>query len=326
MSSKTAFRNTIRLMNREKPVFVPFVYGFAAKIGQLPLQEMVSDATYYSHSVEEAWELFKYDGIVNHYDATIEAELFGCEVAWPDDYAPPEAADCSRVELRQVNPEDSHRIQVLLEATSRAVMSRGKDTAVIGTVTGPVSLVKTLTGDKDEGIEEAVPLVGDLLKKLAMKLGELRVDAVFFREDLTGAGYMNELMSHEKLYTDVYTTLFNLIRHYNGSPAVIVRDTAMESINDLHRIITPGAIILLGRRFSGDDLASLHQLSDTLKVSFGLPLPLQEDTGLWEQFDVINRYVGQYNPAGFFYVSDGDVPYDMSPETLHELIAKIRSS
>jgi len=326
MNSKTAFRNTIKLMNREKPVFIPFVYGFAAKIGQLPLQDMVSDATYYSHSLEEAWELFKYDGIVNHFDATIEAELFGCEAAWPDDYAPPEVADCSRFKLRQVNPEDSHRIQVLLEATSRTVISKGKEVAVIGTVTGPVSLVKTLTGDKDEGIEEAVPIIGDLLKKLAMKLGELRVDAVFFREDLTGAGYVNELMSHEKLYADVYTTLFNLIKHYNGSPVLIVRDTAMESINDLHRIITPGGIILLGRKLNGDDLAQLHQLSDSLKVSFGLPLPLQDTSRLWEQFDVINRYVSQHNPAGFFYVSDGDVPYDMSPETLHELIAKIRSA
>lgn len=326
MNSKTAFRNTIRLMNRGKTVFVPFVYGFAAKIGQLPLQDMISDASYYSHSLEEAWELFKYDGIVNHFDATIEAELFGCEAAWPNDYAPPEVADCSQVELRQVNPEESYRIQVLLEATRRTVISKGKDVAVIGTVTGPVSLAKTLTGDKDEGIEETVPLVGDLLKKLAMKLGELRVDAVFFREDLLGAGYGNELLSHEKSYADVYTTLFNLIKHYDGLPVLIVRDTAMEFINDLHRIITPSGIILLGRQLSGDDLAYLHQLSDSLKISFGLPLPLQDTSGLWEQFAVINRYVSQHNPAGFFYVSDGDVPYDMSPETLHELIAKIRSA
>ncbi len=326
MNSKTAFRNTIRLMNRERPVFVPFIYGFAAKIGQLPLQDMVSDASYYSHSLEEVWELFKYDGIVNHFDATIEAELFGCEAAWPDDYTPPEVADCSQVELRQVNPEESYRIQVLLEATKRIVMSKGKDVAVIGTVTGPVSLVKTLMGDKDGGIEEAVPIVGDLLKKLVMKMGELRVDAVFFREDLPGTGYGNELLSHEKLYADVYTTLFNLIQHYNSLPMLIVRDTAIEFIKDLYRIITPSGMILLGKELSDNDLAYLHQLSDSLKVSFGLPLPLQEASKLWGQFAVINQYVSQHNPAGFFYVSDGDVPYDMSPDTLHELIAKIQSA
>jgi SAM-dependent methyltransferase len=326
MSSKTAFRNTVKVMNREKPVFIPFVYGFAARMGQLPLQEMASDASYYSHSLEEVWELFKYDGIVNNFDATIEAELFGCEAAWPGDYAPPEVTDCSRVELRQVNPEANYRIQAMLEATKRIIVSRGKDTAIIGTVTGPVSLAKTLTGDKDTGIEEAVPLIGDLLKKLVMKLGDLRVDAVFFREDLTGTGYGDKLLSHEKLYADVYTTLFNLVRHYNSLPVLIVKDTAKEFINDLHRILAPSGIILLGSRLNDDDLAFLHQLSDSLKVSFGLPLPLQDTTGLREQYDVINRYMSQHNPAGFFYVSDGDVPYDMSPETLHELITKIRSA
>jgi len=326
MNSKTAFRNTIRLMNREKPVFIPFIYGFAARTGQLPLQDMVSDASYYSHSLEEAYELFKYDGIVNHFDATIEAELFGCEAAWPDDYDPPEVADCSQVELRQVNPEESYRIQVLLEATRRTVISRGKDVAVIGTLTGPVSLVKTLTGDKDEGIEEAIPLIGDLLKKLVMKLGDLRVDAVFFREDLPGAGYLDELRSHQKPYTDVYTTLFNLIKHYNGSPVLIVKDFKMDSITDLHQILTPSGLVLLGKKFSEDDMAYLHGLSDSLKISLGLPLPLRDPTELWEQFAVISRYLSQHRPAGFFYVSDGDVPYDMPPETLHDLIAKIRSA
>jgi SAM-dependent methyltransferase len=326
MNSKTAFRNTVKVMNQEKPVFIPFMYGFAARMGQLPLQEMVSDASYYSHSLEEAWELFKYDGIVNNYDATIEAELFGCEAAWSGDYEPPEVADCSRVELRQVNPEENHRIQVLLEATKRIVVSGGKDAAVIGTVNGPVSLAKTLTGDKDAGIEEAVPLIADLLKKLAMKLGDLRVDAVFFREDLPGAGYGDKFLSHEKLYADVYTTLFNLTRHYNGLPVLIVKDTAMEFIKDLHRILAPSGIILLGNRLNGDDLEFLHRLSDSLQVSFGLPLPLQDTTGLWEQFNVISRYMSQYNPVGFFYVSDGEVPNDMSPETLHELIDKIRSA
>lgn len=326
MNSKTAFKNTVRLMNSEKPVFVPFVYSLAARMGQIPLQEMVSDASYYSHSLEEAWELFKYDGIITHFDATIEAELFGCEVAWTDDYTPPEVADCSGVELRQVNPEDNYRVQVLLETMKRIAMSRGRDVAIIGTVTGPVSLTNTLTGGKEEGIEEAVPVVGDLLKKLVVKFGELRVDAVFFREDPSGAGFRDALMAREKSYADVYTTAFNLIKHYNGLPVLVVRDTATELINELHRVVAPGGIVLLGRRFSGDDLAYLHQLSDSLKVSFGLSLPLQDIPGLWEQFSIMNEYVSQHRPAGFFYVSDGDVPHDISPETLQELIAKIRNA
>ena len=326
MNSKTAFRDTIKLMNSDRPVFVPFVYGLAARIGQIPLQDMVSDASHYAHSLEEVCELFKYDGIVNHFDTTIEAEIFGCEVAWPDEYAAPSVTDCSQVELREVNPEESHRIRVLLEATKRTVMSKGKDVAVIGTLTGPVSLVKTLLGDNNGNIENAISLAKNLLTRLVRSLGELRVDSVFFREDLLGAGYRDELRSYQKPYTDVYTTLFNLVKHYNGSPVLIVKNFKMDFITDLHQIITPSGLVLLGKKFSEDDLAYLHRLSDSLKISFGLPLPLKDPSELWEQFAVISQYLSKHRPTGFFYVSDGDVPYDVPPEVLHDLIAKIQSA
>ncbi|HUT67509.1 MAG TPA: uroporphyrinogen decarboxylase family protein [Dehalococcoidales bacterium] len=325
MNSKTAFKNTIKLMNSERPVFVPFVYGLAARIGQIPLQEMVSDAGYYSHSLEEARDLFKYDGIVNHFDATIEAEVFGCDVEWPDDYTAPRVSGCRQVELREANPEESGRIQTLLEATKRTVMSRGRDVAIIGTITGPVSLVKALLGDNSANTENAIAFTGGFLTKLVKSLCELRVDSIFFREDPIGAGYRDELLSHQKPYADIYTTLFNLVKYYNGSPLLIVKDMEMDFISDLHRSIAPGGLILLGKRFSEDDLAYLQKLSDSLKISFGLPLALKDTSELWEQFAVISQYASKHRPAGFFYVSDGDVPYDTSPEVLHELIAKIQN-
>ena len=97
MNSKTAFRNTFKLMNGERPVFVPFVYGLAARLGQISLQEMTADASYYTHSLEDACELLGYDGIINNYDATIEAEVFGCEIEWSDDYTAPRITGCIRL-------------------------------------------------------------------------------------------------------------------------------------------------------------------------------------------------------------------------------------
>jgi len=86
-------------MNSERPVFIPFVYGLAAKLEQIPLAEITSDASYYAHSLEDACELFKYDGIVNNFDSTIEAELCGCEPERHDDYAAPRITSCRQVEL-----------------------------------------------------------------------------------------------------------------------------------------------------------------------------------------------------------------------------------
>jgi hypothetical protein len=327
MNSRVAFRNTLKLMNADRPVFVPFVYGLAAKISQLPLEEMVSDATYFTHSLEEAYKLLQYDGIVNNFDSTLEAETFGCELEWPSDYSAPRTAGCRQLELREVNPEESSRIPILLETTKRVVMSQGKEAAVIGVLTGPCSLVKTITSDGEgENIEEVISLAGKLLTKLTKSLCELKIDAVFFREDLLGKEYPAELLSRNKAYAAVYATLFNLIKYYNCYPVLIVKDIKFDFLSELHRAIAPSGICLLGKRFGDDDLDNLSKLSGSLKVAFGLPLPMGSQTELMEQLTTISNFMSKNKSPGFFYVSDGEVPYDTPLETIHDLIAKIGST
>ena len=326
MNSKVAFRNTLKGVNTDRTVFIPFVYGLAAKIGQLPLREMVSDPAYYAHSLEEAYKLLQYDGIVNTFDATLEAEMFGCEVTWPGEYIAPRIASCSQLELQEVNPEEHSRIPILLETTKRIVMTQGKEAAVIGTLVGPCSLVKTVLGDKDLDIGKVMSLVGSLLTKLTRSLCELRVDAVFFREDLLGAGYRDELSSQSQRYAGVYTTLFNLITYYNSYPVLMVKEMELDFITDLHNILGPSGVILLGKKVNDDDLIHVGKLSDSLKMSFGLPLPMVNQDDLLEQFAVISRFIGKQKSPGFFYVSDGEIPYDIRLEILHELIAKIHNT
>jgi hypothetical protein len=329
MNPKVAFRNTLKLANADRPVFVPFVYGLAAKISQLPLEEMVSDASYYTHSLEEAYKLFMYDGIVNNFDCTLEAETFGCELEWSGDYVAPRTTGCSQLELREVNPEESSRIPILLETTKRVVMSQGKEAAVIGVLTGPCSLVKTITGDgegeKSRDIEEVISLAGSLLTKLTRSLCELKIDALFFREDLLGTEYPAELLSR-KAYAAVYATLFNLIKYYNCYPVLTVKDIKFDFLIDLQSMLGPSGVSLLGKRLSDDDLAHLQKLSNSLKVSFGLPLPMGNQSELLEQFTTISNFMSKNNSPGFFYVSDGEVPYDMPLEIIHDLIAKIRNT
>jgi hypothetical protein len=328
MNSKITFRNTLKLLNANRTVFVPFVYGLAAKIGQLPLREMVSDASYYTHSLEEAYKLFQYDGIVNNFDSSMEAETLGCELEWSGDYLAPRITGCGQPELREVNTEENSRIPILLETTKRIVMSQGKEAAVIGILVGPCSLVKTVIGDQvgnKNRDTEIISLAGNLLTKLTRSLCELRVDAVFFREDLLNASYHDELLSRSQLYTAVYTTLFNLIRYYNAYPVLIVKDMELDSMADLHKMLGPSGLILLGKRLSDGDLMSLQKLSDSLKMSFGLPLPMGDQADLWKQFNLISKFISKHKPTGFFYVSDGEIPYDMPLEIIHDLIARMRS-
>jgi len=323
MNPKVVFRNTLKLANADRPVFVPFVYGLAAKISQLPLQEILSDATYYTHSLEEAYELLKYDGIVNNFDSTLEAETFGCELEWSGDYVAPRTTGCSQFELREVNPEESSRIPILLETTKRVVMSQCKEAAVIAVLTGPCSLVKAIAGD--HVTEDAISLAGKLLAKLTRSLCELKIDALFFREDPLGTEYPAELLSRNKPYAAVYATLFNLIKYYNCYPVLIVKDIEFDFLADLQSLLGPSGVSLLGKKVSDDDLVYLKKLSDSLKVSLGLPLPMGNQPELLEQFTTISNFMSKNNSPGFFYVSDGEVPYDMPLEIIHDLIAKMRN-
>jgi len=326
MNSKTALRNTFKLMNSERPVFIPFVYGLAARLGQIPLSEMTADASYYTHSLEDAYELFKYDGIVNTYDSTVEAELFGCKLEWPEDYHAPQVTDCSQAKLREVNPEESYRMQILLETTKRLVMSKGKDVAIIGILTGPCSLVRTLTGDTESDSEEIISLVGNVLRELIKKLCELRVDAIFFREDILDTDYIGKLQVSNKPYANVYTTLFNLTKFYNCSPAIIVKNLELKAISEMHQVVQPDALILLGTNIGNDDMAYLAELSTSLKLSFGLPLKVESPSELKAQLTIFSQYIDNNKPSGFFYVSEGEIPYDIPLEILHELVAKIQDA
>jgi hypothetical protein len=326
MNSKTAFRNTFKLMNSERPVFIPFVYSLAAKLAQLSLEEMTSNASYYTHSLEDAFELFQYDGIVNNFDSSIEAALCGCELEWPDDHNPPKVIGCPQLEPDNVNPEGSKRVQILLETTKRITMSKGRDVAVIGILTGPCSLVQALTGDNTDEIESIVPKAGSLLIKLVKSLCEIRIDAVFFREDLLDSSYRDELRAHRMSYTDVYGTLFHLVKYHNSFPAIILKNMNLDFISELHDMIQPDGLVLLGKKVSPDDMAYLHELSGSLKIALGLPLPVGDPEVSENQLNVVSQFVNDHKPTGFFYVSEGEIPYDTLLETFHDLMAKLKNA
>lgn len=321
---KVAFRNTLQVKNVSRPVFVPFVYGLAAKIGQIPLREMVSNATYYAHLLEGAYKLFKYDAIINSFDSSIEAEACGCELEWHSEYEAPTVTAWGSCDVKTIDVQRSGRIPVLTEATHRLVMSLGKEIAVIGVITGPCSLVKNLVGKADSG--DVISLIGSLLTKLTRSLCELRIDAIFLREDLLGARYWEDLQSLNKPCIALYKTLFNVIRYYNSYPVLIVKDFGLEVIEDLYNILGPSGLILCGRRFNEADLIYLEDLSDSLRMCFGLPLSIGAEDELWAQFDVIDNFVGKHTPKGFFYTSDGEIPYDVPLEVVHAITGKIKGA
>ena len=329
MNSKLLFRNTLEVRNTNRPVFIPLVYSLAAKIAQIPLMEMVHDPTYFTNSLEAAGKLFKYDGIINAFDSTIEAEACGCELQWGEDYDLPKVIETDSISEQL--PDDitsSDRVSVSLEVIKRLGISVGKEIALIGVITGPLSLTESLAGKIDDSldsqgqspeVQEALPLLGNLLTKLTRRLCESKVDAVFIREETVGASFLKKAT----LFPEAYTTLFNIIRYYNSYPVLILRDFELEDIQDLYDLLRPSGIILSGRRFNEDDLAYLNKLSDSLRICFGLALPVGDQDMLEEQLDLVDDFVIKSKARGFFYTSDGEIPHNIPMETIHNVMEKI---
>ena len=333
MSAKIAFRNTLQLKNQDQRVFVPFLYGLAARVTQTPLKTMAWDPVLYAHSLEACYKLFGHHVVVNSFDSSIETECCGCEVNWHADFDEPDLnEDC---EIQMVSPEEfvsSGRIPVLMEATKRLSVSLGREAGVACVVTGLCTFgrsLRRLAGSlQNTAHEDAVSFAAGLLKHYVKSLCEMKVDALFFREDTLGTDFVKDLSEFGDSLVAAYKTLFNIIKFYNAFPLIIVRDILGEDLESVCRKLKPNGAILMSRSFDEADLLFLKALSETMKVSLGLSLPVAEgdENELWAQVKLIESFVMASKTRAFFYTSDGAVHHDMPLEIMHSLMRLIGQS
>jgi hypothetical protein len=330
MNSRDTFRKTMQAANTGRPVFVPVVYRLAARIEQTPMLDMVSDATAYANILDGAWKLLQQDAIVTNFDPALEAEIFGCRLDWQGDYDLPAASGWTECDPAAAGLENSGRIPVMLEAIRRLVQTRGREVGIIGAMTGPCSLARTIEEHavlgRDYPFDEIIALAGGQLTKLTRAFGEVKVDGLIVREDLLAGKYYGEFLSHEKAYAAVYATLFNLTRFYNVAGLVMVREQNLEDLAALSQKIGPGGLILGGRKLSEADLAYLNDLSVSQKLAVGLPLPLTDRNEANAQLQIYEDFISRFKPGGFFYTSDGEIPPDILLEAVRDVISRIKGA
>jgi|GEM_PF-1140049 len=331
MNLKAAFRNTLHCKNEGPLTFVPFIYGLAARMMNVPLQDMAQDASCYTSALEGAYKLLRCNAIATNYDDTIESECCGFDVEWQGEYLLPTVVKDSGFSLTM--PEDflnNGRIPVLMEVTKRLVLALGREVAIASVITGPCSLIRDclMESKTDSGdIQEVIKGIGSCLTRWVRSLCELKVDAIFFREDPLDAEFVQEFDQHKVAYKGVYTTLFNIVRAYNIFPVLVTSRLPAGNINEIHGALRPGGMILRGIDLNADALAHLKDLSESLKISFGLPLSIgrEPEESFWSEFEVIESFVAQHKPKGFFLTSDGEIPFDVPIEILRKLMKRLRN-
>lgn len=329
MNARDAFRKTVSGLAAERPVFLPIVYRLAARIDQTPVMDMSADATAYANALEGAYKLLHQDAIVTSFDDTIEKELFGAEVDWPDEYGPAAVTGWSACDFTRVSPENSWRFSALLDAVQRLVQTRGRETAIVGVVTGPCSLGLELSEharpEKEYGHDEIVAAAGTLLGKIVRAYGEAKVDALIIREDPAGARFFTELAAREKIYRDAYATLFNLLRFYNVAGLLMVKHARTGDLPDTIEKLRPNGLILDSQELCGQDLTALAEMSRKQKLAIGLPVPLTNPEAASARLQICQGFLAANPTPGFFYVSDGEVPPDVPLELLNDISTRITS-
>lgn len=328
-SSKELVRNLLNLKEVSGIPFIPWVCSFAAQLEQIHVEEMLSDPGLLSSSLLNAQELFAYDAIVNIFDPSLEAEACGCEVEWGQDESLPrvvshplqEGATTDSIDLGSLDKRG--RVPVVLEATKRMILIRGKQVAVIGVTTGPVTLATHLAGeslvnDLNEGSEEAVKIIGacaGIALALCRKYGELGVDAVAIADDM---------LAHVR--PDRYSALASPLRSiWNVLKFYGVRSLLVSRSNDPEAV--PRALGLQADGLSLGGAVNPSLIKDAAverKSCYGVPLPTAALVGSPTDAADMARNCLSVKGKGFFLSTDWEVPYAANVGAMHEIMSVIR--
>jgi hypothetical protein len=332
MSGRLKFRDVIKGKNSESPPFVPFIYGLIARAGNVPLSTMAWDPSHYTNALEGICQLLGLEVIVGNFDATLEMEAFGALIEWHDDFDTPIVQKGNA--LSDIPPEDfmnQGRIPVVMEVTKRLALSVGKETAIAPALLGPCSFCNNLDLLSEGGINknpnERIKHFGSFFTKLVRGLCEQKIDALFFREELLAERFMEKFVENQEAYRSLYGTMFNIVRAFNAMPILVTENLPLEAVHGVQSLLKPSGIVLLGSVLGDTELIAINDLSEKLKMSFGVPLPIktgnQED--LWRHLTMIESFVSEYRPKSLFYCSDGEIPHDTDLELLHTLMARVNA-
>lgn len=320
-----------RILSR--PPFIPWVSTFAAKLEQISIREMLSDATLLTRSLQNAQKLFGYDGIPVVFDPTLEAEACGCEVKWNDSGELPEVATCplgegATVEDLDISEFERHgRISVALDTASRISILKGREIPVLGVVNGPITLAKLLGGDSViAGLEgdsyETMELL-ELSQKLNLKLCraycERDVDGIVIAENLLGK--LNPSLLNE-IVAPMFQTIRNIARYYKAYFIILTQDCSEEHVDPIFGMQADGVVI------SGDiEFEHVREAAIKHDCCFSANIPCSALLGNQTELkDLARDFMSLRGQEGFFISTEWEVPYDTPVTNFHEIMKSIKET
>ena len=151
MKSLDRIISTIRFEETDRAPVFSHIYGFASRINHISLRRYLNSGELLAFCQLEVWKRFGFDGVTVFADNSLEAEAIGAKISYEDNAYPHIDEYCLNdirdwKSLSMPDPEKDGRMPVLLEACRILKDEVGDETAVVGTVQGPMTLAGQLMG------------------------------------------------------------------------------------------------------------------------------------------------------------------------------------
>ena len=151
MKSIDRIKSTIRFEKTDRVPVFSHIFGFASRINNVPLKDYLNNAELLAFCQLEAWKRFGYDGVTAFADNSLEAEALGSRISYKGDaypyidkYCLTDIHDWNNLSIP--DPEKDGRMPVIIKACRILKDEVGEETAVVGTVQGPMTLAGQLLG------------------------------------------------------------------------------------------------------------------------------------------------------------------------------------
>jgi len=193
--SKGTLKKLFSQSKMTRPLFIPILYTYAAKLAQIPVRRMLTDPTSLTKAISMAYQLLRYDAIVIPFDPTLEAETLGASVEFRPD-SPPRIGSCSFTEKNCTDTSfdsiiQNGRMPIVFETIKRLKAQLGKDTDILAGVTGPLTLAYQLQGEtfREKCLsnpEQAISFLeftSQITTRVIRHYGELGVNGILMLEN-----------------------------------------------------------------------------------------------------------------------------------------------
>ncbi|MEH7225741.1 uroporphyrinogen decarboxylase family protein [Bacillus sp. JJ1566] len=219
-----------------RPPFLPLVGTYLTMVDQVSIPSILQDDNTLYSALLNTQKLLGYDAIILPLDPSLEAEAFGGIVEWKDQEMPSVKEIPITQGLLLSDFLERGRIPVVKEVVERLVKVQGKELQIIATITGPVTILKTLYGaecNSDLGLmKKRAEEITQALIGLCKAFGDAKVGGILINEDLLDSALWEECK-------DIFKPLFNVIKYYNifGILRLSPEVDAFESTSDLPEIV-----------------------------------------------------------------------------------------